>query len=179
MKEAMKFDATKARLELVDPLAINGLAAVLEFGAKKYAVDNWRKGFAYTRIIGSLERHLNAIKAGELTDPESGLPHIDHVGANWMFLSFFMKERPDLNDIWYCNEAKVAEVEPTPNKPVEPAKDWSDPTYFDPTTHKAVLPINYQAFAYSLVYSKDKGWGIRTKAVDPSEDEPSGCAYCY
>lgn len=99
---ALKFDEAKVRIELVDPLAMEGLAKVLDFGAKKYAVDNWRAGFPYSRIIGSLERHLNAIKRGELTDGESGLPHIDHVGANWMFLSYFMKARPDLNDIWYC-----------------------------------------------------------------------------
>jgi hypothetical protein len=98
---AMKFDQHKARIELVDPLAIEGLAKVLAFGANKYAVDNWRGGFNYTRIIGSLERHLNAIKSGEDIDPESGLPHIDHVGCNWMFLSFFMKRRPDLDDRWY------------------------------------------------------------------------------
>jgi hypothetical protein len=101
---AMKFDEHKARIELVDPLAIEGLAKVLEFGAKKYAVDNWRNGFNYTRIIGSLERHLNAIKRGEDVDPESGLPHIDHVGCNWMFLSFFMKERTDLDDRWYTKK---------------------------------------------------------------------------
>jgi hypothetical protein len=106
-KTALKFDDGKARIELVDPMAVDGLARVLDFGAKKYAVDNWRHGFNYTRIIGSLERHLNAIKRGEDTDPESGLPHIDHVGCNWMFLSFFMKTRPDLDDRWYSKWPKT------------------------------------------------------------------------
>lgn len=105
-EKALKYDEAKVRMELVDPLAMEGLAKVLDFGARKYAVDNWRSGFNYTRIIGSLERHLNAIKRGEFTDPESGLPHIDHVGCNWMFLSYFMKERPDLNDIWYYKNKK-------------------------------------------------------------------------
>lgn len=104
LKDAVKFDAAKVRMELIDPLAMEGLAKVLDFGARKYAVDNWRGGFNFTRIIGSLERHLNAIKSGEDIDPESGLPHIDHVGCNWMFLSFFMKQRPDLDDRWYTKK---------------------------------------------------------------------------
>ena len=99
--EAKKYDNGKSRFELIDPIANEYLAKVLAFGATKYGVDNWRGGFPYTRIIASLERHLNAVKRGEDTDPESGLPHIDHVGANWMFLSFFMKQRPDLDDRWY------------------------------------------------------------------------------
>ena len=99
--EAKKYDTGKTRFELVDPMAHAGLADVLAFGANKYGVDNWRNGFPYTRIIASLERHLNAVKAGEDIDPESGLQHIDHVGANWMFLSFFLKTRKDLDDRWY------------------------------------------------------------------------------
>jgi Domain of unknown function (DUF5664) len=100
-QEASKYDSSKLRYELTDPLAIQGLVKVLDFGAKKYAVDNWRKGFPYSRIVASLERHLAAFKAGEDIDPESGLPHIDHLGCNWMFLSFLTKTRPDLDDRWY------------------------------------------------------------------------------
>ena len=101
---AKKYDSGKPRYELTDPLAIEGLVRVLDFGAVKYGVDNWRSGFNYSRIISSLERHLAALKRGEDFDAESGLPHIDHVGANWMFLSFFMKTRPDLDDRWYKKE---------------------------------------------------------------------------
>jgi hypothetical protein len=124
-KVANKFDGGKTRFELVDPLALKGLADVLEFGAKKYAVDNWRKGFPFTRIIASLERHLNAIKAGEDVDPESGLPHIDHVGCNWMFLSFFMKKMPELDDRWYSQQAARAVFEKM--KDVDaPRDEWRD-----------------------------------------------------
>lgn len=94
-----KFDQTKLPMHLLDPLAIEGLTRVLQFGAIKYAPNNWRKGFAWTRLIGALLRHVFAIMRGELIDPESGLPHIDHVGCCWMFLSNMMKTRPDLNDL--------------------------------------------------------------------------------
>ena len=97
---AMKFDVEKPRMDLLDAQALEGLAAVLTFGAKKYAANNWRKGISNSRLIAALLRHLCAIQRGEETDPESGLPHIDHVGCCWMFLSNNMKNRPDLNDLW-------------------------------------------------------------------------------
>lgn len=96
----VKFDGEKNRLELVDALAVEGIGKVLTFGAKKYDANNWRGGIVYTRIIGALKRHLSAIEQGEDVDAESGLPHIDHLGCEWMFLSNFMKTRPDLDDRW-------------------------------------------------------------------------------
>jgi hypothetical protein len=98
--EAVKFDASKPRLDLVDFEALEGLAKVLTFGAQKYAANNWRNGFEYSRVIAALMRHLSAIQKGEDTDPESGLPHIDHLGCCWMFLSNLMKTRPELDDRW-------------------------------------------------------------------------------
>jgi Domain of unknown function (DUF5664) len=112
-KSGIKHDSSKLRYELTDPLAIQGLVRVLDFGAQKYAVDNWRKGFPYSRLISSLERHLAAFKSGEDTDPESGLPHIDHIGANWMFLSFLTKTRLDLDDRWYKHNNIRLNHEPT------------------------------------------------------------------
>ena len=97
---AMKFDKEKPRFDLIDPWAMEGLAQVLTFGAQKYAANNWRNGFEYTRVIAALMRHLSAIQRGEDIDPESGLPHIDHLGCCWMFLSNLMKTRKDLDDRW-------------------------------------------------------------------------------
>lgn len=96
----IKFDGEKPRMDLLDPLALEGLAKVLTFGAQKYAAHNWRKGIANTRLIAAMLRHLFAIMRGEDLDPESGLPHIDHVGCCWMFLSNNMKVRPEMDDRW-------------------------------------------------------------------------------
>lgn len=95
-----KHDSGKPQMDLLDPLALEGLAAVLTFGAKKYAAHNWRKGISNSRLVAALLRHLFAIMRGEYNDPESGLPHIDHVGCCWMFLSNNLKTREDLNDLW-------------------------------------------------------------------------------
>lgn len=94
-----KDDTEKVPLDLIDPLALEGLARVLTFGAKKYDRHNWRGGIAWSRLVAALLRHTFAILRGELIDPESGLPHIDHVGCCWMFLSNMMKTRPDLDDL--------------------------------------------------------------------------------
>lgn len=97
---ALKFDQEKNRVDLLDPLALEGLAKVLTFGAKKYAAHNWRSGFAWSRLIGAALRHLFAIMRGEDIDPESGLPHVDHLGCCWMFLSWHMKTNAGTDDRW-------------------------------------------------------------------------------
>lgn len=96
----LKYDQEKPRVDLLDPLALEGLARVLTFGAKKYAAHNWRGGISFCRLLGAALRHIFAILRGEDVDAESGLPHVDHLGCCWMFLSNMMKTRPDLDDRW-------------------------------------------------------------------------------
>lgn len=95
----LKHDTDKPPMDLLDPVALEGLALVLQFGAKKYAAHNWRGGLAYSRLIAAALRHTFAILRGERIDPESGLPHVDHLGCCWMFLSNMMKTRPDMDDL--------------------------------------------------------------------------------
>jgi hypothetical protein len=100
-----KYDNNKPKMDLLDWSALEGLARVLTFGASKYEPNNWRSGIVNSRLIASLLRHLAAIQRGEDIDPESGLPHIDHLGCNWLFLSYNFKHRPDLDDRWGTNDA--------------------------------------------------------------------------
>ena len=93
--KGLRYNNNKPRLDLLDAQALEGLAQVLTFGAQKYAAHNWRKGLSVSETIGSMLRHIAAIQRGEDVDPESGKPHIDHVGCNWMFLSNFFKN-PEL-----------------------------------------------------------------------------------
>ena len=72
---------------LQGPKGLAGLAKVLEFGGRKYDRGNWLKGFPDTSLIDSMMRHLTAYISGEVLDPESGLPHIDHIHANAKFLA--------------------------------------------------------------------------------------------
>jgi len=83
---ALKFDTAKVRLELLSVPAMEAIAEVMTFGARKYAAHNWRKGFEWSRLFGALLRHTFAAMRGEDRDPESGLLHLAHAGCCVMFL---------------------------------------------------------------------------------------------
>ena len=109
---AKRFDTGKLRLDLISPIAMEGLARILTFGAKKYAAHNWRKGMDWSRCIGSLKRHLNEFEKGNDYDYDenctgcqakdcqnhSGELHIDQVMCNAMFLAEYIRTHKELDD---------------------------------------------------------------------------------
>ncbi len=97
---AVKNDSEKNRLDLLSPLATEGLGQILTFGAKKYAAHNWRKGMDWSRLIAAAKRHLSAFERGEELDADSGLPHIDHAAACIHFLSEYQKTANGNDDRW-------------------------------------------------------------------------------
>ena len=81
-----KDDQGKPRFDLIPPLAERCVAEVLQYGATKYAPDNWRKvPNAQARYFAAARRHLNAYQAGEKTDSESGINHLAHAITSLMF----------------------------------------------------------------------------------------------
>ncbi len=86
MSKADRYNKGKPQYSLLDLDCLEPCVRVLEFGAKKYARNNWKKGLPTTQIIDSLLRHLGALLRGELIDPESALPHIGHIQCNALFL---------------------------------------------------------------------------------------------
>lgn len=83
---AERKNSGKPQLSYIALDCMEDAARVMEFGAKKYARNNWRKGMQLTKILDSLLRHLAALAKGEMIDPESGLPHVGHIQCNAMFL---------------------------------------------------------------------------------------------
>ena len=82
-----KFDAAKLRYDLVDPAALKALVQVLSYGAAKYAPDNWRKvEEPQARYYAAAMRHLEAWRAGEACDPDTGFSHLAHALCNLHFL---------------------------------------------------------------------------------------------
>ena len=81
-----KLDQGKPRLELLPSKALESIAQVLNFGAVKYDPWQWTNGFNWSRLIGAAMRHMNAFNSGEDLDPESGLPHLAHLGCCVLFL---------------------------------------------------------------------------------------------
>lgn len=94
----VKFDSDKPRMELLDTYALEQIALVMSFGAKKYAAHNWRGGLAWSRLIGAALRHILAFMKGEDKDPESGLSHIAHAGCCIMFLLWHEKHKVEKDD---------------------------------------------------------------------------------
>lgn len=87
MSEGRKDDAGKPRWDLLPFAALGDVARVLEFGARKYAPDNWRlvEGWRWRYTRAGLG-HLVAFARGEKLDPESGLPHLAHAACCVLFL---------------------------------------------------------------------------------------------
>ena len=88
--EGKKFDSGKLDYTLMPWKALDWVVKVLEFGAVKYGVDNWKLvPNARRRYTAAAYRHLNAIVEGEWLDKESGLPHAAHATCCLLFILWF------------------------------------------------------------------------------------------
>lgn len=87
-----KHDTGKNRLELIPSSAIDAMGRAFTYGSRKYNDHNWSEGFDWDRLVGALMRHLNAWRAGQDKDLESGLSHLDHVLACAAMLSAHEQE---------------------------------------------------------------------------------------
>ena len=89
----LKYDQGKNRLDLIDPEFITGTGKVLRHGAEKYDANSWQQiDDGVNRYYAALLRHLMAWRAGEVFDPDSGLPHLYHCACNIMFLIYLTKD---------------------------------------------------------------------------------------
>jgi hypothetical protein len=88
-RKALRYNKGKRKWSLVDYKSIEPMVEVLEFGAAKYAPDNWKKGLDKKEILESMMRHLAALMDGEAKDAESGISHMGHIMCNAMFYNYF------------------------------------------------------------------------------------------
>lgn len=96
--DTAKDDAGKPRLSLVPRKIIWDIAAVREYGNKKYGdPNNWRK-VEPERYRDAAYRHfMRYLDDPTGVDEESGLPHLWHLACNIAFLCE-MEEFNDLNN---------------------------------------------------------------------------------
>ena len=87
--KALRYNSDKLKWSLVHFKSLEPLVRVLEFGAKKYAPENWKKGLDKKEILESMMRHLAALMDGESCDSESGIHHMGHIQCNAMFYNYF------------------------------------------------------------------------------------------
>jgi hypothetical protein len=92
MTEGRKDDKGKLRWSLLPTGTVRSIIEVLEIGAKKYDVDNWKQvPDARTRYYDAMQRHIEAWWNGQKLDPEDGLHHLAHAGCCLLFLLWLDK----------------------------------------------------------------------------------------
>ena len=97
-EQGRKDDTSKLRYELIPPFALEHLARIYTHGAQKYGDNNYRKGLRWSRVLGALERHLQAWRKGEDHDLESGELHLASVAWCAMTLIEYSLFRSELDD---------------------------------------------------------------------------------
>jgi hypothetical protein len=117
MTEGRKDDQGKLPYHLIAPELLEDVAAVLDFGQKKYAPRNWEAGMAWHRPFSALMRHMWAWWRGEGVDPETGLSHLAHAACCVMFLLAYERRRIGEDD-----RPKPPRAEPPKPEPIK----WCD-----------------------------------------------------
>lgn len=85
-----KLDFGKNKWYLLPWKVIEGVAAVMTFGANKYSENGWQDvPQAKERYFAAMMRHWMLMNDGEYADPDSGLPHWAHFCCNAVFLGYF------------------------------------------------------------------------------------------
>lgn len=99
-QKGIKFDSNKARWSLVPEGVMEEVVQVLEYGAAKYAPDNWKHvPEATTRYYDAAMRHIDAWWRGEAEDGETGRSHLAHAICCLMFLQWLEKNQ---NEEEFC-----------------------------------------------------------------------------
>lgn len=93
-----RFNEGKPKWSLVHFESLVPMIRVLEFGARKYAPENWKKGLDLKEILESMQRHLAALMDGEETDKESGISHMGHIQCNAMFYNYHKSKQKNGED---------------------------------------------------------------------------------
>lgn len=136
---ALRYNSNKPQYSLIDMQALLPLVSVLEFWAKKYARNNWKKEMNMDQLMDSLLRHVAALQ-NEPYDRESGIHHIWHILANAMFYSYH------LHRLWVplSNSQKspdsVWSDKSTDRKPLDwPSKFGSEPHFVWHSSHTPMV----------------------------------------
>ncbi len=93
-----KFDADKARYDLIPGMALEELAKLFMMGGKKYGDWNWYEGMSWSRIFAAMMRHAWAWWRGEQFDREDGQHHLTSVAWCAMVLYTFEKQNRGTDD---------------------------------------------------------------------------------
>ena len=94
-ERSLRYNTGKADYSLIPLASMKEAAKVLEYGATKYAVDNWRKPTDWRVSYACLMRHMAAWQSGEDLDPESGFNHLGHAMCNILQMLDMLENHPE------------------------------------------------------------------------------------
>lgn len=97
-ERALRYNTEKLPLDELDPLFLEEMFAVIQYGQKKYARMNWMKGAPASQYFGCIMRHLLKWYKGEDIDEESGCTHLGHIACNVMMAMYSMRKDTALDD---------------------------------------------------------------------------------
>lgn len=80
------------RFSLIPKAPLDLLGQVYDFGTKKYAPHNYRRGYEWSKSYDALQRHLTAWWERDEIDPESGLSHLGHAAWHIFALIVFSSD---------------------------------------------------------------------------------------
>lgn len=94
-ERSLRYNTGKPDYSLIPLASMKEAAKVLEYGATKYAVDNWRKPTNWRVSYACLMRHMAAWQSGEDLDPESGFSHLGHAACNILQMLDMLENHPE------------------------------------------------------------------------------------
>jgi len=115
------------RFDLFPWDALEEVARVYAVGARKYADDNWMRGYAWRLSFGALIRHVSHTMCGEDRDPETGCLHLAHAAWHCLTLITFLmrglgtddRKPPKLRAAPKCPPDSVPPLAPSILAPIE------------------------------------------------------------
>lgn len=144
MNEMMRDNSGKPRVSIFPPVVyqlflanvsagkenafIHAVVEILDFGATKYDLHNWKKAGSWHKCADSAIRHFMKWRAGEEIDQESGLPHLAHYACNLCFLYEFSVYNTGTDDRWHGYDSLYT-VEFAANEPhlsMQSLLNWLD-----------------------------------------------------
>jgi len=95
---SLRYNSGKPDYSLIPIESLESVAKVLEYGATKYARDNWKKPTHWSVSFACCMRHMAAWQAGETLDKESGENHLAHAATNLLQMLYMTKYYPEEMD---------------------------------------------------------------------------------
>lgn len=94
-ERSLRYNSGKPDYSLIPLAAMKEAAHVLEYGATKYAIDNWMKPTNWRVSYACLMRHMSAWQGGEDLDPESQRNHLGHAMCNILQMLYMLENHPE------------------------------------------------------------------------------------